>query len=188
MKRNLSDFKVPAERGPPVSRSAPGACMVSTARWTAIAMDRKVVTRSADVATVPREGLAPVANSVRIWSFYHSDPIGQFGHSFLFWPILSLPSPLPTECPPGQFGWQCAQSCHCQNGASCDPATGQCLCPPGFQGDHVGTGYIPLSFLCPIHSSTPSPFTLLFTFYPPSLLPHIFPNFPFCFCPFPLTV
>ncbi|KIH48398.1 hypothetical protein ANCDUO_21534 [Ancylostoma duodenale] len=40
-------------------------------------------------------------------------------------------------CPVGFYGWYCSQSCSCQNGASCEPGDGQCLCPPGFEGDHV---------------------------------------------------
>lgn len=34
-------------------------------------------------------------------------------------------------------GWYCSEVCDCQNGASCDSNDGQCLCPPGFFGDHV---------------------------------------------------
>lgn len=35
------------------------------------------------------------------------------------------------------YGWYCSEVCDCQNGASCDPNDGQCLCPPGFFGDYV---------------------------------------------------
>lgn len=35
------------------------------------------------------------------------------------------------------YGWYCSEVCDCQNGANCDPNDGQCLCPPGFFGDHV---------------------------------------------------
>uniref|UniRef100_A0A671MJM2 Zgc:158328 n=1 Tax=Sinocyclocheilus anshuiensis TaxID=1608454 RepID=A0A671MJM2_9TELE len=40
-----------------------------------------------------------------------------------------------SECPAGFFGELCAQSCDCKPGHLCDHVTGQCLCPPGYQGD-----------------------------------------------------
>ncbi|KAG8511527.1 Multiple epidermal growth factor-like domains protein 6, partial [Galemys pyrenaicus] len=37
-------------------------------------------------------------------------------------------------CLPGFYGLNCAHICDCKNGASCDAASGQCLCPAGFHG------------------------------------------------------
>uniref|UniRef100_U3K4R9 Uncharacterized protein n=1 Tax=Ficedula albicollis TaxID=59894 RepID=U3K4R9_FICAL len=39
------------------------------------------------------------------------------------------------SCPAGTFGSNCSQSCRCQNGGTCDPATGACRCPPGVAGE-----------------------------------------------------
>lgn len=39
-------------------------------------------------------------------------------------------------CPAGFFGKLCAQSCDCKHGHLCDPVTGQCVCPPGYLGEH----------------------------------------------------
>ena len=41
---------------------------------------------------------------------------------------------LLTECPTGKYGYNCQQSCICQNGASCDPVSGACSCAAGWQG------------------------------------------------------
>lgn len=37
-------------------------------------------------------------------------------------------------CPAGTFGSNCSQSCDCHNRGSCDPASGQCRCTPGWTG------------------------------------------------------
>lgn len=39
------------------------------------------------------------------------------------------------ECPAGYHGEQCLKTCHCQNGATCDPQTGVCICPSGLTGN-----------------------------------------------------
>ena len=41
-----------------------------------------------------------------------------------------------TVCPPGTYGLDCASQCLCQNGGECDPVTGECLCMPGYHGNH----------------------------------------------------
>ncbi|XP_013928577.1 PREDICTED: multiple epidermal growth factor-like domains protein 6 [Thamnophis sirtalis] len=38
-------------------------------------------------------------------------------------------------CPKGTFGKNCSSLCLCQNGGSCHPVTGTCLCPPEADGD-----------------------------------------------------
>lgn len=35
-------------------------------------------------------------------------------------------------CPSGTHGADCGGICQCQNGARCNPATGECDCPPGW--------------------------------------------------------
>ncbi|XP_025408657.1 protein draper-like isoform X2 [Sipha flava] len=37
------------------------------------------------------------------------------------------------QCPPGKYGIDCSENCHCQNGV-CDPLEGNCFCAPGFIG------------------------------------------------------
>ena len=37
-------------------------------------------------------------------------------------------------CPVGRFGAGCARMCECENNAECDHKTGDCLCPPGWNG------------------------------------------------------
>lgn len=37
-------------------------------------------------------------------------------------------------CPAGLYGKNCQHSCLCQNGGSCDPILGQCVCPEGWTG------------------------------------------------------
>lgn len=41
----------------------------------------------------------------------------------------------PTACSEGFFGKNCSFPCKCKNGASCDPVSGSCRCPPGVSGD-----------------------------------------------------
>lgn len=50
--------------------------------------------------------------------------------SILFWFCFFLPA-----CSEGFFGKNCSFHCKCKNGASCDPVTGSCRCPPGVSGD-----------------------------------------------------
>lgn len=49
-------------------------------------------------------------------------------------PLDALTRVPPPACPPGFHGMGCKQACECQQGAPCDPVSGQCLCPTGFQG------------------------------------------------------
>ena len=42
-------------------------------------------------------------------------------------------------CPPDRFGPSCSLPCECENGATCDPQTGACFCPPTFTGEHCRT-------------------------------------------------
>ena len=37
-------------------------------------------------------------------------------------------------CPGGNWGPDCSEPCPCQNAGLCQPHTGKCLCPPGFEG------------------------------------------------------
>ena len=37
-------------------------------------------------------------------------------------------------CPPGGFGFECSETCTCQQG-SCDPVNGTCSCAAGYSGD-----------------------------------------------------
>lgn len=37
-------------------------------------------------------------------------------------------------CPNGTYGSECASTCKCKNGATCDPVTGACTCAPGYKG------------------------------------------------------
>ena len=40
----------------------------------------------------------------------------------------------PSACPVGFYGKSCLQRCLCQNGGTCDPASGLCACPEGWTG------------------------------------------------------
>lgn len=46
----------------------------------------------------------------------------------------------PSACPPGFYGSGCQRVCECQQGASCDPVSGQCFCPAGFHGQFCEKG------------------------------------------------
>lgn len=41
-----------------------------------------------------------------------------------------------TECPSGKWGKSCEMDCMCQNGATCDPFDGKCLCNRGWTGKY----------------------------------------------------
>ncbi|KAL2296493.1 hypothetical protein Nmel_015812, partial [Mimus melanotis] len=50
-------------------------------------------------------------------------------------PVLCSLSAHALACPEGLWGSGCQEICpDCANNASCDPATGACLCPPGYTG------------------------------------------------------
>lgn len=51
--------------------------------------------------------------------------------------VMSAPT---LACPEGTFGRNCSFSCKCKNGATCDPVSGQCQCPPGVSGDMCQDG------------------------------------------------
>ena len=72
------------------------------------------------------------------------------GVSALF-PCAKLPLSLSPACPQGTYGQACNSLCRCQNGGSCDPVTGKCLCPPGVEGLLCEEG---LSALFPLQSHT----------------------------------
>lgn len=55
-------------------------------------------------------------------------------HTELFLSQKKSSSPFSSACPQGSYGQACNSLCRCQNGGSCDPVTGKCLCPPGVQG------------------------------------------------------
>lgn len=62
---------------------------------------------------------------------------------------------LPAACPQGRFGPSCAHLCNCGQGATCDPVTGNCTCPPGRTGAHCEHGECRLAALgTPRHPST----------------------------------
>ena len=49
-------------------------------------------------------------------------------HTVIFRHIISA-------CEDGQYGIDCEYNCTCENGAICDPVTGECTCGMGWQGD-----------------------------------------------------
>jgi len=49
-------------------------------------------------------------------------------------------SPSSSACPPGLHGPLCQLQCDCMNGASCHPASGRCVCPPGYLGARCHRG------------------------------------------------
>uniref|UniRef100_A0A1I7XTN8 EGF-like domain-containing protein n=1 Tax=Heterorhabditis bacteriophora TaxID=37862 RepID=A0A1I7XTN8_HETBA len=68
-----------------------------------------------------------------IWVLHASKPVLQANTVQI---VLSTVNVMGMDvCPIGFYGWYCSQSCDCQNGASCEPGDGQCLCRPGFEGD-----------------------------------------------------
>ncbi|KRX20624.1 Multiple epidermal growth factor-like domains protein 11 [Trichinella nelsoni] len=40
------------------------------------------------------------------------------------------------SCPHNHYGDQCEMDCKCENGASCDPVSGECFCRAGYRGRH----------------------------------------------------
>ena len=51
-------------------------------------------------------------------------------HSLEYFPLAFLTSVL--ECPEGRYGPDCMLQCTCENGATCDPASGLCNCTSGW--------------------------------------------------------
>uniref|UniRef100_A0A8D3EBW1 Multiple EGF-like-domains 6b n=1 Tax=Scophthalmus maximus TaxID=52904 RepID=A0A8D3EBW1_SCOMX len=48
--------------------------------------------------------------------------------------------PLLAACPAGFYGEACNQTCGCGNNGACHPASGQCVCPPGWTGPKCTEG------------------------------------------------
>ena len=42
-------------------------------------------------------------------------------------------------CDIGYFGSGCGSVCECENGADCDPVSGECTCTSGYIGDKCDT-------------------------------------------------
>lgn len=72
----------------------------------------------------PGSGGVPVPIPIPKPTPLSAPPIGWHG------PDCSVP------CPAGSWGPSCNRSCDCAHGASCDPQSGTCHCPPGWQGPH----------------------------------------------------
>lgn len=68
--------------------------------------------------------------------------VSHFKHSIIII-IIIMKLPLnivcETGCDAGRYGRGCTKLCEC-DGASCDPATGQCFCSPGKTGEHCEKG------------------------------------------------
>ena len=60
-----------------------------------------------------------------------------------------------SACPAGTWGPSCENKCPCMNGASCDPMSGACTCPPGWRGDKCQT-------TCDPYRLVSSPFSILY--------------------------
>ncbi|KAI3353794.1 hypothetical protein L3Q82_005018 [Scortum barcoo] len=64
-----------------------------------------------------------------------SCPAGNYGHSCQHsTQTLTYDGDKVTGCPSGFFGVNCARTCDCKVGQTCDHVTGQCVCPPGYYG------------------------------------------------------
>lgn len=72
-----------------------------------------------------------------VGSFAHS---GKSGGFCCLLPSTHSNQGPPSACPPGFHGSGCQGVCECQQGASCDPVSGQCLCPAGFHGQFCEKG------------------------------------------------
>ena len=59
---------------------------------------------------------------------------------FLFTKFLDLKTSNNSVCEPGRWGPGCVRTCPCENGATCDPVSGDCQCTAGYEGatcDHA---------------------------------------------------
>ena len=54
-------------------------------------------------------------------------------HLSLFGWYLCMPVLVLTVCQAGAFGLNCAGTCSCNNGATCNRVTGVCTCAPGYR-------------------------------------------------------
>lgn len=53
-------------------------------------------------------------------------------------------------CPPGLYGALCSLRCDCMNSAPCDPATGHCICPAGYNGNRCHQGQPITACVCDV--------------------------------------
>lgn len=54
--------------------------------------------------------------------------------------VMILFVPLLAACPAGFYGEGCNQTCSCRNDGICHPASGQCVCTPGWTGPNCTEG------------------------------------------------
>ncbi len=54
--------------------------------------------------------------------------------------VMILFVPLLAACPPSSYGEGCNQTCSCRNDGICHPASGQCVCTPGWTGPNCTEG------------------------------------------------
>lgn len=52
-------------------------------------------------------------------------------------------------CPRGYWGPNCSMTCSCQNGGSCSPEDGACVCAPGYRGTSCKRSKHPVNFRSP---------------------------------------
>lgn len=102
-------------------------------------------------ATAPTDGSASSATRVRHTNKY------TYHHCYWSWQFSSdqLFNFSSIACAEGQFGKNCSFPCKCKNGATCDPVTGSCRCPPGVSGDLCQDGelapFLPDTSGFPLH-------------------------------------
>lgn len=90
-------------------------------------------------APAPRGGAAPAATKVRGCGYPPPGPAWGSqpprGTISTLWLEIAVRISLPTACPPGYYGPDCALACACRNGGSCNRFSG-CVCPAGWHGQH----------------------------------------------------